>query len=105
MKQLPNIIDLKYVCCDYNDIEIPENSIIYCDPPYQNTDKTYKEKQFDHDKFWEWCRIKSKEGHTVFISEYNAPDDFECVWEKEMTNTHPNQKKKSVEKLFKYKKQ
>lgn len=100
MKQLPNILDIEYVCCEYDELAIPENSIIYCDPPYQNVDKTYKEKQFNHDKFWEWCRTKVSEGHIVFVSEYNAPDDFEVIWEKELQKTHPNQKKKSTEKLF-----
>ena len=27
-------------------------------------------------------------GHSVFISEYNAPDDFECVWQSELKNKH-----------------
>ena len=38
--------------------------------------------------------------YIVFVSEYNAPDDFEVIWEKELQKTHPNQKKKSTEKLF-----
>lgn len=37
-------------------------------------------KNFDHDKFWQWGRDMSIVGHTVFVSEYNAPADFECVW-------------------------
>ena len=43
----------------------------------------------------------SKQGHTVFISEYQAPDDFKCVWQKEIINSM-NQTKtyKPIEKLF-----
>lgn len=41
---------------NYWDLEIPENSIIYCDPPYQGT-SDYKIK-FDHDEFWQWARDK-----------------------------------------------
>jgi len=54
--------------------------------------------------FWEWCREKSLEGHTVFISEYNAPDDFEAVWEKEIPSslTRNTGAKHGVEKLFVY---
>lgn len=100
MKQIPNIIDIEYVYSEYDKLEIPDNSIIYCDPPYQSTGKRYKEKQFNHNKFWNWCRIKVSEGHTVFVSEYNAPEDFEMIWQKELQKTHPNQKKKSTEKLF-----
>ena len=45
----------------------------------------------------------------VLISEYNAPNDFECIWSKEtLANFDCNRdkdldKKKRVEKLFKYK--
>ena len=60
-------------------------------------------KDFDYNKFWEWCRKMTKNGHTVFISEYNAPEDFKCVWEMEVTNSmHTTKTKKPIEKLFTY---
>lgn len=81
------------------ELTIPPQSIIYCDPPYANTTK-YKD-DFDHDQFWQWCRDKVKEGHQVFISEYNAPDDFVCVWQKEIqSGLNTNTTKKGIEKLF-----
>jgi len=78
VKQSPRLQDVLLNNHSYDDMNGILDSIIYCDPPYKGTTK-YKDK-FDHDKFWQWCRDKSKEGHTVFISEYNAPDDFECLW-------------------------
>lgn len=40
-------------------------------------------------------------GHTIFVSEYEAPSDFTCVWSKEISNTLSKQNKfKAVEKLF-----
>ena len=47
--------------------------------------------------------------HDVFISEYNAPSDFECIWSKDAksslsANGHIGGNKCSTEKLFKYKK-
>ena len=61
----------------------------------------YKDK-FNHNCFWSWCRGKAAEGHKVFVSEYDAPDDFECVWEKEVNNslTKNTGGKKGIEKLF-----
>ena len=55
---------------------------------------------FDYVKFWEWCREKSKEGHQVFISEYNAPTDFECIWEMKVNSslTKDTGSKKATEK-------
>ena len=90
-------IDLRSV--GYFDLEIPAGSIIYCDPPYENT-TGYKDK-FDHCSFWAWVRVKSSQGHQVFISEYNAPADFVCVWQKEIeSGLNKAGAKKGVEKLF-----
>ena len=104
-KQLPKMVGVKFENKDYTELEIPANSIIYCDPPYEGTTKYTNE--FDHNLFWDWVREKSKQGHIVFVSEYNAPDDFECVWQKEAksslsANGKIGGNKLSVEKLFKF---
>ena len=105
MKQVDALRGVEFVCSSYDQLHIPPQSIIYCDPPYAGTTK-YKD-DFDHDVFFEWCRDKAKEGHQVFVSEYNAPDDFVCVWEHEINNTLNNTAKttKAVEKLFVHKSQ
>jgi site-specific DNA-adenine methylase len=61
--------------------------IIYCDPPYEQTDnshyyddKTHKHLSFDNNKFWIWCRQMSKE-NIVIVSEFSAPLDFISVYE------------------------
>lgn len=84
----------------YSDIPLPPESILYADPPYQGT-SGYK-NSIDHDLFWQWCRDKSNEGHSVFISEYSAPPDFDCVWEKEVSSNLNAMvsKDKATEKLF-----
>ena len=102
-KQVPNLEGVQLSCISYTELEIPKNSIIYCDPPYAATTK-YRDT-FDHDQFWDWCRQQSKAGHQVFISEYNAPDDFKCIWEKGSKTTfswHAENlsTKESVERLF-----
>lgn len=105
IKQLPNLLDVDFRCDDYKNINI-SNAVIYCDPPYAGTTK-YSTGNFDYDEFWEWCRQMSK-NNIVFISEYNAPDDFKCVWSKEhLANFDCNRgddisKKVRVEKLFTY---
>ncbi len=100
IKQKP-LLDIWLQYCSYEDIQIPDEKVIfYCDPPYANTTK-YKDN-FNHDKFWQWCREKTKEGHQVFISEYNAPDDFICVWSQELNCSvaKDGKHKKAIEKLF-----
>jgi len=100
VKQSARIQGVELMCCSYFDLVFPDKSIIYCDPPYQNT-TGYKDK-FDHEMFWVWCRAKAEQGHKVFISEYNAPDDWEFVWQKEIVSslTKDTGSKKGVEKLF-----
>ena len=74
-----------------------------CDPPYQGT-TGYKTGAFDHDKFFDWCREQAKK-NIVFVSEYNAPEDFDCVWQGEIKTNFSSTRKKAthnaVEKLFK----
>lgn len=104
-KQAPLLKNIEFYNVKYNQLNIPSNSIIYCDPPYENTAKYKGNKgDFDHIKFWQWCREKTLEGHQVFISEYNAPSDFECIWQKEVNNslTKNTGAKKGIEKLFIY---
>lgn len=104
-KQLPSIQDVQFNHCDYWDLPVPPNSIIYNDPPYKGT-KQYATKNFDHDRFWDWCREKKMDGHIVFVSEYNAPPDFTCIWEQEVksslsANGVAGGSKTSTERLFK----
>ncbi len=105
MKQVPNLKGVEFTNTSFTDLDIPENSIIYCDPPYEGTTK-YNNK-FDHILFWDWVRTKSKQGNKVYVSEYNAPNDFVCVWQKEAKSTFSANgviggTKKSTERLFIY---
>lgn len=103
-KQQPNLIGINFHCCDYRDLNIPPNSLIYCDPPYKGVRKYVGNEKFNSEIFWEWCRIKANEGHIVYISEYQAPSDFECVWSKTIPSNANNKTGKGLtatEKLFK----
>ena len=101
VKQSPLLQGVEFMHSSYKDLDIPDSSIIYCDIPYKDTTK-YKTGWFDYEHFYNWCREKKKEWHTIFISEYNMPDDFKCVWEKEVNSslTKDTWSKKATEKLF-----
>jgi DNA adenine methylase len=102
VQQSKKLSNVKWQCGSYLDMYIPPLSLIYCDPPYRGT-ATYS-NPFDHDEFWEWARCKSIEGHLVYISEYTAPEDFECLLSIETTTKlNKNLLTDRVEKLFKYK--
>ncbi|MBE9489098.1 MAG: DNA adenine methylase [Bacteroidetes bacterium] len=104
-KQKEKMMDISLVCCDYRQLDIPKNSIIYCDIPYKGTKKYSTSKGFNYIAFWDWARKKSSQGHQVFISEYSAPSDFKCVWEKQTksslrANSVISGNKTSIERLF-----
>ena len=105
LRQVNKLANVQFVYGNYYDLIIPDSSIIYCDPPYANTTRYASIKSFNHDEFWEWCRVKTKEGHEVFISEFSAPDDFECLIEiptKATLNKNVNDGQ-YTERLFKLK--
>ena len=103
--QSPKLKGVKLIHSSYDKLEIPPDSLIYCDPPYQDT-TSYKTGDFDHEKFWQWARCVN-ENHTVFVSEYRAPSDFECIWEKEVVSslTEDTGAKRATERLFVHKTQ
>lgn len=67
---------------DYSSLN-PKGMLIYADPPYEGTLPVNFFKGFDSRKFWNTMRRWSK-NNTVIISEYKAPDDFKCIWSKEI---------------------
>lgn len=104
IKQSPKIQGVEFICCSYKDLSSVTNSLIYCDPPYQGT-TGYKTGEFNHEEFFDWCRGMKSKGNSVFVSEYNAPEDFESVWQGEIKTNFSSQRKeathRAVEKLFK----
>lgn len=102
LAQFESLRGVEWSCCDYSELIIPANSLIYCDIPYKGTKQYAISKDFDYERFYNWCRDMKSKGHIVFVSEYWMPDDFICVWEKRVKTTM-NQTKtiNAIEKLFK----
>lgn len=87
LERLQRLQSLTISKADYKDIFVSEpTTVIYCDPPYINTDpRIYKdairESGFNHAEFYDWCEAQKG---LVVLSEYTAPADrFTCVWSKE----------------------
>lgn len=105
-EQAPNLKDIHFFCRDYKDylsFDI-KNALFYLNPPYKGT-KQYSKQNINYDEFYDFCRNLSK-NNIVIISEYNMPDDFECIWEKERKVLQKSNRiigDKAVEKLFIYK--
>lgn len=99
-KQRDGLVGAKFTNLSYLEIGIEPGSTVYCDPPYANTTK-YK-SDFDHDLFWEWCGELATKGCRVFVSEYSAPESWQPVWDRSVTNslTRDTGAKTGVERLF-----
>lgn len=86
---------------DYKNVEIPNNAIIYCDPPYLGTRGYAKNNKndFDSSTFFDWVRNNK---NAVFFSEYNAPECFWTALQKKVRSTYSatNNSAIKVEKLF-----
>lgn len=79
LESLESLESLERHNTDYRNVELPDNSIVYCDPPYANTNRYgLNGSRFDNEAFWEWARHCRQ---PVFISEYEAPEDFICIAE------------------------
>lgn len=102
LKQQLKLVGVDFSCASYLTLDL-KDTLIYCDPPYKDT--TGYTTEFDHESFYEWCRNQAKK-NIVFVSEYDAPDDFIEVWSQEVksslsANGVCGGNKVSTERLFK----
>ena len=92
---------------DYTEFSGVEDTILYLDPPYQNTLlKGYSINEFNSQSFYDWAYEMSKK-NIVLISSYEISDSrFECVYEfKSARSTFSRGiRGKRTEKLFMVKK-
>lgn len=105
IRDIHNLSSVDFMCADYRDFVNVRGCIIYADPPYEGTTMYKGVCKFNHKEFWDIARIWS-ENNKVYISEYEAPADFECIWERPRTTTMRNKENKGIkviERLFKKK--
>lgn len=70
----------EFICDTYLNFVPSGNDVVYCDPPYASTKKY--ESDFDNEAFWAWVRENDGRSKRMYVSEYQAPSDFRCIWEK-----------------------
>ena len=104
LQSLERLQRLERLNLDYRDVPLPEDCVVYCDPPYANTEQYGIEiSRFDSDAFWAWARDCKR---PLFISEYNAPDDFVPIAEfAHRARASRNKNNAVTERLFVHKTQ
>ena len=70
-ESLKSLQSLQSLQNDYQQVKTPPGAVIYCDPPYADTN-CGKYDGFDSERFYEWAERQEN----IFISEYNMPDNF-----------------------------
>lgn len=108
LQSLERIHSLRVTSLSYDEIDIPADAVVYCDPPYHACDKTFYERTaaaFDHCAFYDWC-VRVSKTNPIFISEYSIDDDrFQVVAEKQKITSMASVKSSIVtERLYTVKK-
>lgn len=83
LRQRPLFEGTIFFAGDFATIWDPEDSLVYCDPPYANTEPyPGAGGAFDHARFWETLyRWAYDQNCIVLVSEYTAPPGVECIAE------------------------
>ena len=97
LENLERLQNLEALQNDYSSIIVPDNSVIYCDPPYSGTN-CGKYSGFNSERFYEWAR----EQDNIYISEYNMPNDFIVIAERKkiILSTANGSSGKAVERIY-----
>jgi site-specific DNA-adenine methylase len=98
LQQLQRLQQLEITNLSYEKVEIntpPDETIIYLDPPYENTAKY--QKSIDYDLLNDWIKNSS---YKIYVSSYEF--DLPCVHEIRHSSTlsATNNSKKVIERLF-----
>ena len=80
LQSLQRLEKLEINCGSYLDYQYRDGDVVYCDPPYENTQK-YDKDGFNHKQFYEW--VASRE-FPVYFSSYEISDTrFYKIYETE----------------------
>ena len=99
LQRLERLERLEISGCDYRDVSIPADAVIYCDIPYDCSSDNYG-VSFDRAAFFDWADSQSA---PVIISEYNISDDrFTVLAEttKRQLAAGAKHQKRVVERLY-----
>jgi DNA adenine methylase len=104
LREAERLKGIEFHCGSYTDLDIPAGSVVYyLDPPYQDTKGYSGTVPFDYDEFYAWCEIQKWTGHTLYLSEQQAPHDgWKLLWEMERTSglDQDGARKTVTERLF-----
>lgn len=86
VRDAPGLRGVVFHSGDYAALDVPEGSLVYCDPPYWGTTEYEGAKRtiavgqasgsniWKATPFWQWCEdLATRRGCSVYVSEYRGP--------------------------------
>lgn len=98
LQRLESLQRLELYCDSYENIRIPDNSVIYADIPYEGTDCGSYDG-FNHKEFYDWAARQKN----IYISSYEIKDPrFICVYgiPKRKNSAPGGYGKKIIERIY-----
>ncbi|MHB9348759.1 Dam family site-specific DNA-(adenine-N6)-methyltransferase [Enterobacter vonholyi] len=71
-----NLQDTQIECLSYKHLYVPDDSFVFCDPPYIDQTVSYGEPAIDTVHLLKWCEIKSRNNCSVFMSNRFLKDSY-----------------------------
>ena len=90
--------NVRFSSGSYTQFSSLKGYILYCDPPYEDTQCVYHEK-FNTSEFKKWCEQMSKH-NIIFVSEYTKYPNSVVVYQQKVKRKLGNQQSQKVEKMF-----
>lgn len=104
LHRLKRLHTVSFACADFFEWQPPESHcLLYFDPPYQDTEGYDGVGAFDNAAFWLKVQDLHAAGHNVYVSEYKAPPEMQCILEiptKTDLRTKVNGRETRMERLF-----
>ena len=102
MKQVPALAGMRITHGDYSSMAIQPGSLVYCDPPYANSQGYAGAGAFDSTAFYAWAEDLVRAGSVVYVSEYSAPDHWIDAWSRRVHSTldQDTGSKQETERLY-----
>lgn len=72
--------NIELSCCDFQQLEIPDGSMVYLDPPYKNRAKQSNNNAFNRDLYYIWAR-KLAMRCTVIATEFVNPYGWQVLYD------------------------
>jgi len=85
-ERLRSLRDVRIVESGYASVDIDEDSVVYCDPPYAGT-RGYGSPSWDQPSFVRWCESAFGSGALVVVSGYDVPTGWTELASRRRTST------------------